>query len=213
MSLEDLLEPVLAVKKYTWDVADEQILRQYTKATKWWEENVGNRYFLASAVYLSLIPIDSIVETLQYKPVPLVGLLENSLAVGSILTMAFDLPLTFAVLMSKIIHSRYSNINSEMAVEPVEHLSKVFGRQFRLPLVGLTAAALGHSLGYFPDQHWLHGYAFLGPILFTSMYVKDADENILKKEPFWKKAYGTIKEKFTPPVPVQSYNHPTTPHE
>ena len=89
-------------------------------------------------------------------------------------------------------------------------------RALRLPVVALGLYETGKSC--FDVYQTVEGDKFFGYIisdgasaiglfgLATSMYLKDRNPKLLKKDPFWKRAYGAIAEKigdYSPqPVPV-----------
>lgn len=57
MSLESLLSAVKTAKKYTWDLADELALRQYTKLTKQFEVQGVDRCFVAGTIAIGNIAL------------------------------------------------------------------------------------------------------------------------------------------------------------
>lgn len=211
MGLESLLKPVKWV--------DEQILRQYTKAAKKWEENNWNKYSLTTALslggYIAIILHPSDPEVKRH------------IAEADFVDMlpAYTIATSYMGLLAHdIIHSLENKYNQkteetsgEIAEDKLNYLTKKIHRLARLPVLGygvsgfyrFGASVAEYGINAFDEYSasFVVGLAF--STLASSMYIKDSDPKLLDKQPFWKKAYNLIKEKIgslaSQPVPVQSY--------
>lgn len=208
MSLKDLLEPIKTVKKYSWDVADEWILRQYTKLTKKWEDKGRSRYSLAN---IFGIPV---VVCFFSHPLPQsIGVLEG-FYIGTDFTR-------------NTIESFYKKDDFTDGTITINHFGlriyKKIADHTRLPSLAIRSSLLVKGVfelvDYFKTSNadslsnaisdLFQGYIFAGTA--SSMYIKDSNPKILDKQPFWKIAYEKIKEKINvspqpvpQPVPIQS---------
>ena len=203
MGLESVLKPVKWI--------DEQMLRQYSKLTKKWEDKGGNKYTLAQIANTpSLFLIPGNVQALS----------------GYTLSMLRGHDLAVNIL-GRINPDSVEDSYTEDAVAKKPHV-RVYEkiREFtRLPIHTLGTAFLVKSgisfYNYFFNNEPVLSEAIsdlttaagiLG--LSSSLYIKDSNPKLLDKEPFWKKAYDWAKEKvgslapqpIPQPVPVQAYS-------
>ena len=199
MALDSLLKPVKFV--------DEQILRQYTKITKKWEDKGHSRYTLSN-----MINIPSLILTGGLGDPYNMGFFHGWNLVSDNITKPYG---------------RDFNVQeSSSRVEDGDPIIKMTDRVTRLPLmiagVGFTGLGLYEIVSGFWNRdnqnlseglvHLSHGLPFIG--IASSQYVKDANPKLLDKKPFWKKAYDWAKEKVgslapqpsPQPVPVQAYS-------
>lgn len=199
MGLESVLKPLKWI--------DEQVLRQYSKLTKKWEDIGGNKYTLAQiANTLSLFLIPDNVQAFS----------------GSTLSMlsGYDLGVNFLGRINPdLVEDSYTE--DAVAKKPYVGLYEKIREFTRLPTLTLGTAFLVKSgisfYNYFFNNEPVLSEAvsdlttaagILG--LSSSLYIKDSNPKILDKEPFWKKAYDWAKEKVgslaPQPVPVQTYS-------
>ena len=196
------LESVLKLVKFV----DEQILRQYTKLTKKWEDKGHSRYTLSN-----MFNIPCTIFTLA-----------NGIDDGFI---PFFQSNQFIVDNFTRGYGREFNASDSSIAENFS-LQKKIDRIARLPFfvtslgfasVGLYEVVSGFYQGDNQSvseglNNIAHSVPFLG--VASSQYVKDSNPKLLDKEPFWRKAYDWTKEKIgsltprpTPqPVPIQAYS-------
>jgi len=207
MSLESLLKPVKFV--------DEQILRQYTKIAKKWEDKGRNIYALS--LFFSFPGIMLITDSFDRQFGSLAGDLIYLFSYG------FDNAqniLGFSGFLKE------NKISSEaISLNPAEEYTKKMNRMIRLPTflsgVGLVGKSSYDFINYFvngePFDNTISHQLSLGLGLLcaaSSQYIKDRNPKLLDKEPFWKKAYSSLKEKadslmpkpMPDPIPVESYS-------
>lgn len=176
---------------------DEQVLRQYTKIAKKWEDNGRNIYHLSSAVGIPAIPL------LVNGGNELFG--EN---VGFwILASLYLWDITYNAhgLMGEVREQDTTDgaVSLNLSIE----FYKKVNRYVRLPTFLSGAVSVGISTygfinyfvngGPFDNTTWeslTFGAGLLG--LASSMYIKDRNPKLLDKEPFLKTAYNWFKEKF-----------------
>lgn len=214
MSLEDLLKPVKIVKGYTFDIADEWILRQYTKATQWWEKKGHDKYslctgiILASAGYFALRNVadpKTMIEYMKENPVP-----QNKTAYALAYSYYGLLYHDLLYTLNCELNSSIKSLASERTMDRFEYVSQKVQRAVRLPTLILGASgfydfavALKHNFSW---QDFAHNSAsvIMGGLIMalaSSMYIKDTNPKSLQNEPFWKRAYATLRDKITTPSP------------
>ncbi len=195
MTLKSVLKPL------KW--ADEQVLRQYTKLTKKWEDKGRN-------IKLLTLPLN-------------VGGL-------GIYLMASSLVPSYAFFggmdLARNIFEKKENITSETRVEqsPIFLLYKKITNFGRLPLfvagAGMTVKGLADLYNSFINNENIQlndsfeslkmGLSFLS--VSSSIYLKSGDPKLLDKKPFWKTAYEKVRDKVKDlglkpiPVPVPASN-------
>ena len=212
MSLESLLKPVKAV--------DEELLRGYTKFFKFSEKIGISRY---THCYFGIA--ESIVGLY-------IGFHELREAIGDITPISMTYSMT--ILMPEISrtveeHLRKRNIETEERVKYVYSssfaaFSKLTSKYLRLPFFLSTVSFGVKSLfelynGVFHQDSEAFSQSLTDLVIAggffgisSSMYLKDADPNILKKDPLLKRMYNWAKEKVSSympaprPVPVQAYS-------
>ena len=195
---------------------DEQVLRQYTKLAKRWEDKGGNIYHLSSALGL---PAKALIITGGdnffggYAGLGIDFLLYN-----------WDWAYNFDGLMGHI--KEQDTTDSTISLDPHIEFYKKVNRRVRLPTllsgIGLVGKSAYDFVNYFangvPFDNSSLGSFTLGLGLLSiasSQYLKDRNPKLLDKQPVWRNAYDWIKNKIgslTPqhvplPVPVQTYSN------
>ena len=184
MSLEYLPKPV------KW--LDEQVLRQYTKLTKKWEDKGRSRYSLAHL--FNLTGLGTGLGTATYN-IPLGSR-------GMAWFYGMDLCRNFVEPSVK------SDITSGTMAKshPILYIYEKVGNITRLPFFGIGCTYLGKGavnlIGgvYSRDSLQMNkglsdlliGWTFFG--ISSSNYIKDSNPKLLAKASFWKTAYAKIKE-------------------
>ncbi len=210
MSLESIVESVLAPFKYI----DEQILRQYTKLTLWAEDKKKvSRFKVAGFIQLGncayqLVLAHQITNTtdttLNNNEVPLYISVAASL-ISSL--WVHDVGHTFYNLLK----SDSNKQTTEITVDKYNYFSQKIQRTFRLPIIALESYFL-----YLFGSEIIHGnlnqegmesfrdVSIYLVSLASCMYIKDADQKILNKVPYWKRVFNHVSEVFsTKPEPVK----------
>lgn len=226
MSLESLLGAVKTAKKYTWDLADELALRQYTKLTKQLEAQGIDRRFVAGTIAIGNIALFSsvplIMDTLGYKN-DVVNFMNNipksSRAIVEVVGSTYLLSLTHDIFDTfyRMVSSR-SHDSGAIAEDKLLYFSRGVQRVVRLPwlLYGLLdfykLAERGLQRGI-TNSNYIDYLILANGLLFfslaSSMYIKDSDPKLLDKQPMWKEAFDFLKGKAKSLVPLPS---PTPQH-
>lgn len=187
MKLESLLKPA--------KILDEQIIRQYTKLTKMWEDRGHSRYSLALAFNLTAMVSYSL--PFNFSRDYYVNFIGGP-DLGRTITESF---------IKKDVD------NKTPAENLILYLSKKITSPFRLPLFFTGAGLIGKAgyefFDYFKTGNGESlnlgisdlsaGCTFFS--LSSSIYTKDSDPKLLDKAPFWKTAYEKIKEKISDLIP------------
>ncbi len=190
MTLDSLLnsKPVKFVK-----AIDREVLRQYSKIAKKWEDKGRNIYHLSSAVGLPGIILTGTASTpLNLQELELVvgafGGLDTGRNLLGLAGMVGDENIDNKIRVRDSLPSTYTNpiVRLPLLVSAVGLLGKVgydiYNSFFNgEPMPAETADLAELGLGY------------LG--LASSMYLKERDPKLLQKQPFWKTAYEKAKEK------------------
>ena len=209
MSLEKLLKPV--------KIADEEILRKFTKHAQDLESKGKSRYtecYIGAVVYI----------------------IGTHFWIGSLSKEYYSIPLTYLsgfMVFSDVLRTgederKKKNISSGEKVDyryssPFSMISKATSKYIRLPtmvaaagfgvkgIYELATGVINQDLGLINDalRDISIGVGFYG--ISSSMYLKDADPNILKKDSIFTKAKNWAKEKYEElkpahvpqPVPIQ----------
>lgn len=214
MSLEELLKPVKVLKEHTFDIADEWILRQYTKATSWLEKKGHDKYSICTAVavgsaaYLMLRNVTDHKTSMEYiKENPIQ---ENKTLYAMTYTYWGLLLHDFVYTAECDFNRRIQYLDSAKIVDKFQYASQKIQRGIRLPLLiwgasGFSdfAAALQQNFSW--DSFAQRSDFLIGGglmlALASSMYIKDTDPKLLQKELFWKRAYAAINDKITALAP------------
>ena len=208
ISPESLLKPV------SW--LDKQVLRQYTKIGRKMPER--RLYKLTTGLNL-LAGIGNCTLSLHY-------LSQNPLLSGALsaIFMAPDISLNTDGLLGRL--SSVQDDENEVAVDRVQKFFKRYNRGVRLPVflagAGLAGKVAYDVFNYFKNKEPINlsetakaGSHSLGLLMLaSSMYLKDQDPKLLKKDPFWKRAYNAIRERIRSlvpepipePIPVRAYS-------
>lgn len=193
MSLEDLLKPVKNIKEYSWDIADEWLLRQYTKATQWWEKKGHDKYSLCTGIilgscgYLALRNVaDPRILIEPYKKMPIQ---ENktvyALAFGYWGLIFHDMMYT---LDAKSNSRLGGNISGETTVSKFQYASRKLQRIVRLPALifggsGIYDFAVALKNNFSSDTFAENSDAvIMGGLIIalaSSMYIKDTNPKLL----------------------------------
>ena len=193
MALKNLLKPLKFV--------DEQVLRQYSKLIKKWEDKGRSRYSLArifnsSAVGGTLLSIGGDLPIFLYS---ISGGLQGADCARNTIEPSIRKDISEDGIIAKL-------------PEPLYSFKKI-SNGIRLPLLGTGLAFMGKGglelIDYFKTNNSTSlsnaigdlsfGYGFVG--LASSMYVKESDPKLLDKEPFWKTAYEKVSDKVRNLVP------------
>jgi len=192
-NLETLAKPF----KYV----DGQILRQYSKLTKKWEDRGHSRYSL------SMIPSiigGSIVISLSSLSNPLVALL-GGLDLGKNYVGFF---------FGESAERGYEQNEERIQINnPIGYAITKLHRMARTPMFLTGAFFTGKGILDFYDyfvnrndvslmegfKNLSFGVSNLG--FSSSMYIRDSDPKLLDKAPFWKTAYDWATDKIKPLVP------------
>ena len=208
MSLDSLLKPVKFV--------DEQILRQYSKCTKRWEDKGRNIYHITAPTgyaskFLIIVGLDSIV--------PGLGIAVEIPAYSG------DFVLNTKGLFG-LRKRKEMTPDTVTADNPIDMLCEKINRAVRLPTFLAATGFLGKAAydlcNYMINNEPLDtnefstnlsvGMGFLG--LASSIYLKDGNPKLLETELFWTKASNWVNEKVSSlapqptsgPVPDQAYS-------
>ena len=179
MSLDDLVDTVLAPVRWS----DELLLRGYSKLGDLFEEKTGLKreglaFAVEAAVFLNLVSKTS-TYAVQH------GVLETFFniqsapwyqhAAGIFLALAFGLDIDDSIFRL------YENRMSKQTNNARDVLYRQF-RKLRFPLVVFAAVSAYH--GSF--------MAFEASIVASSMYIKSNDDDKLRKDPLWTRAYHAL---------------------
>src|SRR3989344_5884792 len=189
MTLDKILKPVKFV--------DEQILRQYTKLTKKWEDKGKNKYTLA-------IMFNAPAWVLPIR-IGLPGNFMFGILMGS------DMGKNIMGVMNPHRLEDY-NHNSEIAKNPKTVISDGMRNIRRLPFFTIGSVYLVKSRIHFYDYFFHNeptlpsainnlttGLGFI--CVSSSEYIKSSDPKILEKKPFYETLFGKIKDKLSSLVP------------
>ena len=204
MSLESLLAPV------KW--ADEQVLRQYTKLTKRWEEKGRSKYSLASYFHISTFALGS--------PFGIVAEAYLTFATTPFLR-GYDMAQN-SIGLKEGEHDKGTRGDGHQlkVVSPFFFYGEKVMKLVRLPLFVMGSYILADGItDYFSHDYetaliimakMQTGLTTLG--FASSIYIKNSDHKLLDKKPAWKQAYDWALKKTsslapTPkPVPVETYS-------
>lgn len=195
-TLDSLLKP--------FKVADEEILRQYTKITKKWEDKGHSRYSLSGtldAISLSSLYVSSIIKTFNFN-------LFESMAIGVVMGMGPGCSLGSALT------GDYSGIDEENRIitNPALYFYNKIGKAIRMPelISGIGFAGKGayDIYNYFSkgDSSLNDGVSDLlfGVSLMSNAsawYIRNSDPKLLNKQSVFKTAYEKFKEKIGSLIP------------
>ncbi len=198
MTLDEILKPAKWV--------DEQVLRQYTKIAKKWEDKGYSRYTLSN-----LINIPAFFLPLLY------GIVNPVAPYFHGVHLAQD-------NFIKPYDNEFNASNSAIAKNshPLVKLDRITRMPLFLAGVGFTSFGLYSAIvGWYNNDNLTFSDGIINlklgiPFLSSASccYIKDADPKLLDKQPFWKAAYNWAKEKasslvpkFVPqPVPSASFS-------
>ena len=214
MPLEDLLGPL----KYV----DEAILKQYAKISRYWEEKRESRYSLALGCDILFIAGVMLARKMVSSAVPAEHVPNIYAQITSLAMIAIQ-GNNFCHTLSNLMNPPDYGLDVE---DKHNYVTTKINRLTRLPMfIGLTGLSIYAGITY-EGSNW-RDYVFcgVGAISFlsiaSSMYIKDADSEILDKEPSLVKAFSWLKEKYhgakekvekylprpaSQPVPVQYKN-------
>ena len=196
MGLESLLEPV--------KLADEQLLRQYTKVSKKFNLYEGRKkYFVGMGLWIAQTFMCSAAGD------QLIGDAEFPAR------MLLTIPDGTCNLYGVVFGIEDESTSETISIDPLTNLYRKFNSVVRLPtftagvgLVGKFGADLfnyltnGEPIDSNSYNCMIYGIGLLS--LASSMYIKGTDPKLLDKEPVWKRAYEWVREKinFLVPQPV-----------
>jgi len=205
MTLEDFLKPVKFV--------DEQVLRQYTKLAKRWEDKGRSRYELAS--FFSLSSLATFAYVGHDKKIE--GNLQDIIPFFYTPIFAADF---WVNVLEPILKKETSLDGTNIMSHPVLEIYKKVPNLVRLPslIAGLSFMGKGtfELVDYFQSKNpeslnngiesIVLGYSFTS--LASSIYIKDYDPKLLDKKSVWEKVYDWGKEKISSPepIPVEEYS-------
>jgi len=208
-SLEFLLNPV------SW--LDAQVLRQYTKIGRKIPER--RLYKLTCGLNLFSVIGNSSLGSHYLGLIPPVG----GFSAGIFLAGP-DFSLNLDGLRGRL--SSVQDDEERVADDPIQNYFKRYNRCIRLPVflagVGFAGKAAYDIFNYLKNKEPINlsetvkaGMHSLGLLMLaSSMYLKDQDPKLLKKDPFWKRAYNAITERIRSlipepipePIPVRAYS-------
>ncbi|MEK6861762.1 MAG: hypothetical protein AABY07_07365 [Nanoarchaeota archaeon] len=194
-SLESLLRPL------SW--LDKQVLRQYTKIGRKIPERA--LYKLTLGLYFfSAIGNSSLGRNYLGLSPPLSGFLVGFFT-------SSDLWLNIDGLMGRL--SSVQDDEERVADNPSQESNKRDNRSIRLPVflagAGFAGKIAYDIFSYLKNKEPINlsetakaGMHSLGLLMLaSSMYLKDQDPKLLKKDPFWKRAYNAIRERMRSLIP------------
>ncbi len=199
MSLEEFLKPV----KYV----DEQVLRQYTKVGKRLKLDEGRRkYTVGMGLWVTHLMICAPIGR------ELIGAAE--LPIRMILNIP-DYIYNFEGIMGMI---KEETTSENKTIDPIINFYRKHNSVARLPIftagIGLIGKCGVDLFNYITKgepmesdsyNSLIYGIGLLS--LASSMYIKEIDPKLLDKQPFYKAAYGWMKEKLIPaPQPITAYS-------
>jgi hypothetical protein len=213
--VKDMLRPVGAV--------DKEILRWYTKKTRDYESNGKSRYPLCMTLtFGSLFLVDNGTRIPEGSSVYL-GTIKSTKLLSLGAFTAAELSRSF----QEWINGR--KVEDEVRVREtigMGHLDELVSPYTRFPI--MATAGVFAAKGAVELYHWYQGEtngmntyksfeAAIGLFcMSSSMYIKDADKDTLKKDPLWKQTYDgvvnrikqTIIPEHTPiPTPCLAYEN------
>ncbi len=199
MGLESLLKPVKEV--------DKEILRQYSKITKRWEDKGRSRYSLSNFINVpSLLLTGGLLvgRIIEGYPLLLLAVNQGHLLADDNLTKSYG--------------KDFNATDSERVMDR-EYILVAYDRFVRLPFFGTGVGYVGCGLYEIISglvsvdgnsvsngmQNTLHSLPFIG--IASSMYIKDGDPKLLEKEPsevkaFFKGIYKKAKGLLPSPSPT-----------
>lgn len=205
-------------KENTWNRADEAIARQYTKITKKWEEKGHSRY---SLTFLS--DLSSLGAALFYSV--------SSFFIYDFLRGFIHGTINWSNLYIDVIGLGTGNhqgikedVNKKIISDPAANELNKLMSSIRLPLFVAGASLVGkagvQAYDYFANGSAINSAQATDDITkgislllsASSIYIRGSDNSLLEKQPMWKQAYNSLKEKIfspnpvTEPVPIRANN-------
>ncbi len=196
MTLEHLVKVV--------KVADEEVLRQYTKLSKNLNLDEGRKkYFVGMGLFfINLVSYASVGRELfgpmEFHARIILNVPDCGYNIRGVLGMIND-----------------ENTSEERVINPTIEFYKKFNSVVRFPtfiagvgLVGkigvdlLNYTSSGEPINQDSYNYLIYGIGLLS--LASSMYIKDIDPKLLNKKPFWKSASSWMKDKISSLVPEPS---------
>ncbi len=118
--------------------------------------------------------------------------------------------------LNEPLNDNNNDIRTLKGINDIPFLAKEISKYLRFPLLaaagGYTGKGIADVYGAYKGEASLsdavHAFQFAAGLfsLSSSMYIKDADKDILKKDPVWREMYDEIKEYVSSllpqPVPV-----------
>ena len=189
-------------KAYKW-LDEDVLLRQYSKVAKKWEDSGRDIYHLSSAIGTSSVCLGIVaVASLGIK----LGLSPNSLMSAyspSLMSASIDFNHNIAGLGGEI--EEISDSNSK-SIDPFLEIFKKNNRISRVPFF-LSGVGLVGKVGYDVYNYFANGESIPGEDfnlvslglsnigIASSMYLKDRDPKLLDKQPAWRRAFQSSREK------------------
>jgi len=223
MGLEQLLKPVKALNTAR-KILDEEVLRQYTKLTKKWEDKGRNIFKLTTPI--GLASVITAVSSIYFTPSSLYLTETNPLIDSVIISTSFiyapDMALNI-IGLAGLYNREEITSDTVTSKRPFRSFIESVGRFSRLPvLLGGVGFLVKFGIDYGNyvitkeplDVSEMGLYLTLGTSFLSyasSVYLKDGNPKLLDKEPFLKTASNWLIEKITPKVaqPARFQTYPT----
>lgn len=183
--LEELVKPVRAV--------DEEIQRQYTKISQRFHLDEGRRqYYAGLGLWLTSLIFSVGSREIIGEHETILRLSINSLDGGMNISGVLGV-------------YDYDDFSDEKSIHPLDYITKKFNFCIRLPVFATGAGMVGgfcydaynwfrtgEPIKDFSFQQLQYGLGLLS--LASSMYIKDSDPKLLKKDSLFKKAFDWARE-------------------
>ena len=207
MNLETLAKPFI--------VADEWILRQYTKPVKKWEDKGHSKYSLA-------LMSDAIASTFLTPSRFFDSRITSFLVPFLPYSLGFSFGPSTLGLFLGVSHTGLSESNGKKIIsDPVSYYFDKMSRIIRMPelITGISLAGKGtfDIYNYLSNNEpslseGIKDFCFGMSLVFNSsaFYIKNSDPKILDKAPFWKAAYESLRDKMNSLVPEPPAPQPAT---
>lgn len=191
-------KPARAVK-----ALDREVLRQYSKVAKRWEDKGRDIYHLSSAVGISSLILIGITGNRFFD---ILGISSENFKFMYLFPACWDNVDNLHGLRRK--RNEELSDSSTKAIYPAERFYTTVNRAIRLPCflsgIGMVGKTVYDAYNYLLNGEPIAlgedfilaqtGLGFIGTA--SSMYLKDRDPKLLQKDPLWKRAYESAKSKY-----------------
>ena len=215
MTLDKLLTPFRAAKR-VYNAIDGFVLKQYVELTESLEEKGKNKNITAlkiSAAGMGIMLGFGMPELVFNSEKSIHDLDGTSGATIRIFAYVIPAALDLVDSLYNIVNPENSATSEEKAVDPIKHFSKNLLRKVRLPTLGIGLYHIYRSAEFLFSSTvntWdTIGTAVIGCYsiaVASSMYIKDNDQRLLKKEPVRSRIRNYLFPPKLVPAPVDNRN-------